>query len=71
VLSHARALLISAREDRTDFIEADLRQPLVILSEAARTLDFTRPVAVILTAILHLIQAARSGSRSGMRCSAS
>ncbi|HEY3652826.1 MAG TPA: SAM-dependent methyltransferase [Streptosporangiaceae bacterium] len=56
VLSHARALLISAPEGRTDFIEADLRQPLAILSEAARTLDFGRPVAIILTAILHLIQ---------------
>jgi hypothetical protein len=56
VLCHARALLISAPEGRTDFIEADLRQPLAILSEAARTLDFGRPVAIILTAILHLIQ---------------
>jgi S-adenosyl methyltransferase len=36
--------------------EADLRQPLAILSEAARTLDFGRPVAIILTGILHLIQ---------------
>jgi hypothetical protein len=56
VLSHARALLISAPEGRTDFVEADLRQPLTILTEAAGTLDFGRPVAVILTAILHLIQ---------------
>ena len=55
VLSHARALLISAPEGRTDFIESDLRQPLEILAEAAGTLDFGRPVAVILTAILHLI----------------
>src|SRR2546430_635231 len=43
VLCHARALLISVPEGRTDFIEADLRQPLAILSEAARTLDFGRP----------------------------
>jgi S-adenosyl methyltransferase len=56
VLCHARALLISAPEGRTDFIEADLRQPLAIVSEAARTLDFGRPVAIILTAILHLIR---------------
>jgi len=55
-LCHARALLISAPEGRTDFLEADLRQPFAILAEAARTLDFGRPVAVILTAILHLIQ---------------
>src|SRR5690242_2085192 len=56
VLSHARALLISGPEGRTDFIEADQRQPLATLTEAARTLDSGRPVAVILTAILHLIQ---------------
>src|SRR5690348_18030998 len=56
VLSHARELLISGPEGRTDFIEADLRQPLATLTEAARTLDSGRPVAVILTAILHLIQ---------------
>jgi hypothetical protein len=55
VLSHARALLISAPEGRTDFVEADLRQPFAILAEASRTLDFGRPVAVIMTAILHLI----------------
>jgi hypothetical protein len=55
VLCHARALLIPAPEGGTDFIEADLRQPLAILAEAARTLDFGRPVALILTAILNLI----------------
>jgi len=55
VLCHARALLISAAEGGTDFIEADLRQPFAILAEAARTLDFGRPVALILTAILNLI----------------
>jgi len=56
VLTHARALLISAPEGRTDFLEADLRQPLAIVAAAARTLDFGRPVGIVLTAILHLIQ---------------
>jgi hypothetical protein len=46
--------LISAPQGRTDFIEADLRQPLAILAEAARTPDFARPVALVLTAILTL-----------------
>jgi SAM-dependent methyltransferase len=55
VLSHARALLTSAPQGRTDYIEADLREPERILAEAARTLDFGRPVAVMLIAILHLI----------------
>jgi hypothetical protein len=55
VLTHARALLSSAPEGVTDYIEADLREPGKILAEAARTLDFSRPVAIMLTAILHLI----------------
>ena len=55
VLTHARALLSSVPEGVTDYIEADLREPGKILAEAARTLDFSRPVAIMLTAILHLI----------------
>jgi hypothetical protein len=55
VLSHARALLTSAPEGATDYIEADLREPEQILAEAAHTLDFSRPVAIMLIAILHLI----------------
>jgi hypothetical protein len=55
VSTHARALLTSAPEGVTDYIEADLREPGKILTEAARTLDFSRPVAIMLFAILHLI----------------
>jgi hypothetical protein len=55
VLSHARARLTSSPEGVTDYIEADLRQPRKILAEAARTLDFSRPVAIMLISILHLI----------------
>jgi hypothetical protein len=55
VLTHARALLTSAPEGITDYIEADLREPGKILAEAALTLDFSRPVAIMLIAILHLI----------------
>jgi SAM-dependent methyltransferase len=55
VLSHARALLTSAPEGVTDYIEADLREPEKILAEAAQTLDFSRPVAIMLIAVLHLI----------------
>jgi SAM-dependent methyltransferase len=52
VLTHARALLTSNRAGATDYINADLRHPLQILEGAARTLDFQRPVAVMLMAIL-------------------
>jgi len=55
VLSHARARLTSSPEGVTDYIEADLRQPRKILAEASRTLDFGRPVAIMLISILHLI----------------
>jgi O-methyltransferase involved in polyketide biosynthesis len=55
VLSHARALLTSAPEGRVGYVEADLREPGAILAAAAGTLDFGRPVAVLLLAVLHLI----------------
>jgi O-methyltransferase involved in polyketide biosynthesis len=55
VLTHARALLTSSPEGKTDYIQADLRDAGTILQAAARTLDFTRPVAVILIAVLHFI----------------
>jgi hypothetical protein len=55
VLAHARALLTSSPEGSCDYIDADLRDPGKILREAARTLDFTEPVAITLIAILHHI----------------
>jgi hypothetical protein len=55
VLAHARALLTSTPEGATDYIEADLRTPGDILEKAARTLDFTKPIAVTMLAILHAI----------------
>ena len=55
VLAHARALLTSSPEGRTDYIHADLRDTGTILAGAAETLDFTWPVAVLLIAILHFI----------------
>jgi S-adenosyl methyltransferase len=55
VLAHARALLTSGPEGVTDYIDADLRYPGKILPQAARTLDFSQPVAVLLVGILHLI----------------
>jgi hypothetical protein len=55
VSTHARAMLTSSAEGVTDYLEADLREPGKILAEAGRTLDFSRPVAIMLIAILHLI----------------
>ncbi|MFC7845252.1 SAM-dependent methyltransferase [Streptomyces sp. NPDC057382] len=55
VLAHARALLTSGPEGRTDYVDADLRDPGRILEQAARTLDFGRPVALCLVAVLHFV----------------
>jgi hypothetical protein len=55
VLQHARVLLTSAVPGTVDYIDADLRDPAKVLREAAKTLDFTRPVAIMLIAVMHLI----------------
>jgi hypothetical protein len=55
VLAHARALLASAPEGVTSYLQADVRDPGIILREAARTLDFAQPTAVALVSILQLI----------------
>jgi hypothetical protein len=55
VLAHARALLTSGPAGLTSYIDADLQNTGQILDTAALTLDFSRPVAVVLMAILHLI----------------
>jgi O-methyltransferase involved in polyketide biosynthesis len=52
VLAHARALLTSAPEDVTDYLDADLREPDRILGAAARTLDFSQPIALMLLGVL-------------------
>ena len=76
VLAHARALLTSTPEGATVYIDADLRDPDKLLQEAARTLDFTQPIAIMLMGILghiedddqarsivnHLVDAVPSGS---------
>ena len=52
VLAHARALLTSTPEGACDYIDADLRDPAAILAQAARTLDFSQPVALMMLGIV-------------------
>jgi ubiquinone/menaquinone biosynthesis C-methylase UbiE len=52
VLAHARALLYSTHEGATAYIDADATDPDRILAAAAETLDFDRPVALVLSNIL-------------------
>jgi hypothetical protein len=65
VLSHARALLTSSREGACEYVEADLRDPETIVREAARTLDFTQPAALILAAVLHFLSCPTPTTRPG------
>ncbi|MFJ8049915.1 SAM-dependent methyltransferase [Streptomyces luteogriseus] len=56
VLAHARALLTSTTEGVTNYVDADLRDPAAIVREAGKTLDFDRPVALMLMGILGHIE---------------
>jgi SAM-dependent methyltransferase len=53
VLAHGRALL--AENEQTVVIQADLREPKTIFDnpETTELIDFGRPVAVIMSAVLH------------------
>jgi S-adenosyl methyltransferase len=54
VLAHARALLVGVTAP-TAYVDADVRDTGKVLAEAARLLDFSKPVAVMLISVLHLI----------------
>src|SRR6266705_351120 len=76
VLAHARALLTSSPEGATDYIDGDMHDPGNVIAGAARTLDFDRPIAIMMLGVLcnvmdndeaygiinHLVQAVPSGS---------
>ncbi len=55
VLAHARALLTGTQQGATAYIHADARDPETILQEAARTLDFTQPVGLMLLGVVNHI----------------
>lgn len=57
VLAHARALLTSSPEGKTAYIDADLRDSAAIIdsAQAREVLDFQKPIALSLIAILQFI----------------
>jgi hypothetical protein len=57
VLAHGRALLTSHPDGATAYVDADLRDPEQILHDAdlTTTLDLTKPVGLLLVAILHFL----------------
>jgi len=52
VLVHARALLTSTPEGATAYIDTNMSDTQVVLTEAAKTLDLTKPVAVTINGVL-------------------
>ena len=56
MLTHATTLLSSTAEGAAAFIIGDLHEPESILLRAEATLDYDQPVAIILSAVLHLMQ---------------
>ncbi|MCM2392933.1 SAM-dependent methyltransferase [Streptomyces albipurpureus] len=55
VLAHARALLTSAPEGATSYLDADAHHPREIVRAVTGPLDLSRPVAVILLGILNFV----------------
>jgi hypothetical protein len=57
VLVHARALLTSHPEGKTEYVAADLRDVESILksTQLRETIDLNRPVGLLLIAILHFV----------------
>jgi S-adenosyl methyltransferase len=57
VLTHARALLTSTPQGRTEYIDADLHDVDAILGSPRlrEAIDLDRPVALLLIAIMHLV----------------
>ena len=53
VLAHAHALLSGSSEGTTVYIQDDLRNPEGIVRQAAVTLDFSLPTALVLVGLLH------------------
>lgn len=58
VLVYARALMMSAREGRTAYIQADMREPERIFSatQLRDTLDLSRPIGLTVIAVVHFIE---------------
>jgi S-adenosyl methyltransferase len=63
VLAHARALL--ATDPSTIAIEADMRDPALILEQAAENgfINLSRPVAILMIAVLHFLPDDSEASR--------
>ncbi|MER7706379.1 SAM-dependent methyltransferase [Kitasatospora sp. NPDC097605] len=55
VLLHARALLRGTEQGVTAYVQADVREPAALLESARAVLDFSRPIALSMNALLHFV----------------
>lgn len=55
VISHARSLLRSDPEGKAAYLFSDIREPGKILEQAGEVLDFSKPVAILIIAVLHFV----------------
>jgi len=55
VFAHARGLLSSGPHGNTAYLDTDLRDTGKVLAEAARMLELTQPVALVLMAVLQFV----------------
>jgi hypothetical protein len=57
VLAHARALLASKPAGKCAYIQADFRDPQAVLANPVtrETLDFDKPIALVLAAVVHFL----------------
>ncbi|GAA2229158.1 MULTISPECIES: SAM-dependent methyltransferase [Kitasatospora] len=55
VLTHAQALLLSTPQGRTAYVPGDVREPGRVLAAARELLDFSRPIALSMNALLHFV----------------
>ena len=55
VFAHARGLLSSGPHGSTAYLDTDLRDTGSVLAEAARMLDLTQPVALVLSSVLQFV----------------
>ncbi|MEO3853195.1 SAM-dependent methyltransferase [Streptomyces sp. B8F3] len=55
VLRYAEALLTSGPLGATNYVDADVRDVEAILEQAAKTLDFTQPLAVMMLGIVQFV----------------
>jgi hypothetical protein len=62
VLRHAQALLGGRPEGATDYVQSDVRDPQRILEHSRRFLDFDRPIALSLIALLPFVPGSRESN---------